>query len=440
MIQRYSRPQLTAIWTDEARFKIWLQIETIALEAMVKEGFAPAHALESVRSKGNFSTERVLEIEKEVKHDVIAFLTNVAEYVGPDARYLHYGMTSSDLLDTAFAVQLCQATDLILQGVDDLLDAIKSQSLKHKNTVCVGRSHGIHAEPTTFGLKLAVMYAEVKRQKVRIQNAREGIAVGAISGPVGTFAHLGPKIEEYVCAKLNFKPDPISTQVIQRDRHAELFLSFAQLAATIEKIAIEIRHLQRTEVREAEEEFTKGQKGSSAMPHKRNPVLSENITGLSRLVRSMATSSLENIPLWHERDISHSSVERVIAPDITILMDFMLARGANLIRNLRVYPENMQKNLELTQGLVYSGALLVKLAANGLSREDAYKLVQSHALETWEEINLGHLKVKTFPERVLADSKITTLLGAEELKAIFSLDRYLEHVDYIFNRVYGECR
>ncbi len=436
MIPRYSRPEMVALWTDEARFEFWLEIETLALEKMVDEGIAPKEALEEVKAKGAFNTERVLEIEKEVKHDVIAFLTNVAENVGEGARYLHFGMTSSDLLDTCFAVQLTKATDMILSGLDKFSEAVKKQGMAHKNTVCVGRSHGIHAEPTTFGLKCAIWYSELQRHKDRIVAARKDIAVGAISGPVGTFAHIPPSIEEYVCEKLGLQPAPASSQIIQRDRHASLFSSFALLASTIEKIAVEIRHLQRTEVREAEESFTKGQKGSSAMPHKRNPILTENVTGLARLIRSWAHSAQENVALWHERDISHSSVERVVAPDSTVLLDFMLARMTSVIENLAVYPENMKKNLNMTKGLVFSGTLLVALAAKGISREESYSLVQGHAMKVWDSINTGDGQGPDFIELVSADEKITSLLSEEELQKSFSLDRHLEHVDYICERVF----
>jgi adenylosuccinate lyase len=379
-----------------------------------------------------------LEIEKEVKHDVIAFLTNVAEYVGEDARFLHFGMTSSDLLDTTFAVQLCRATDIIANGLDELLGAVRQRAFEHKNTVCVGRSHGIHAEPTTFGLKCAVWYAELMRHRTRLMAAREDIATGAISGAVGTFAHLDPAVELYVCEKLGLRPDPVSTQVIQRDRHAHLFSVFAGLASTMEKVAIEIRHLQRTEVREAEEFFSKGQKGSSAMPHKRNPILSENITGLARMIRSYASAALDNVVLWHERDISHSSVERMIAPDATVTLDFMLARLGKLVKNLLVYPKTMQRNLDMTGGLVYSGTLLVALAKKGISREKAYSLVQKHALATWECMNEnGQLQSgESFPERIRGDKEVEELLSKAEVEDALSLDRHLKHVDYIFSRVF----
>lgn len=437
MIARYSRPEMSALWGDDNRFKLWLEVEVAAMEAMAEQGIIPKQAVESVRTKGKFDAARVLEIEKEVKHDVIAFLTNVAEHVGPDARYLHWGMTSSDLIDTAFAIQLTQATDKILAGLKEVLAAVKTRAEEHKYTVCIGRSHGIHAEPTTFGLKVANWYAELLRQYKRIESARTQIASGSLSGAVGTYPHLGPEIETYVCKKFGLTPEPVATQVIPRDRHAHLFLSFAQLAASIERIAVEIRHLQRSEVREAEEFFSKGQKGSSAMPHKRNPILSENLTGLARLVRSMAESSLDNVALWHERDISHSSVERVIAPDITILIDFMLGRLSGLVGNLRVYPENMQKNLDLTGGLYFSGTLLVELAAKGISREEAYSLVQGHALDTWEAINSGN-PGQSFEQRISGDKKITALLSADEIAAAFSLERHQKHIDYIFKRVFAD--
>ena len=437
MIPRYSRPEMAGLWTDEYRFQLWLEIETLALEQMVAEGIAPESSLKDVREKGAFDVERTLEIEKEVKHDVIAFLTNVKENVGEGARFLHYGMTSSDLLDTCFSVQLVRATDLVLKGLDGLMEAVKKQAYEHKTTVCVGRSHGIHAEPMTFGVKCANWYAELDRAKDRIEAARVEIAVGAISGPVGMYAHLTPKVEAHVCEKLGLKPDPVSSQVIQRDRHAALFSSFSLLASALERISVEVRHLQRTEVREAEENFTKGQKGSSAMPHKRNPILTENVTGLARLIRSWAHAASENVALWHERDISHSSVERVIGPDSTILLDFMLARMTSVVANLRVYPENMKKNLDLTGGLVYSGTLLVALAKQGLSREDSYALVQKHALEVWESINRGDAETKGFRERICSDAKVKDVLSEADLEECFKLDRHLANVDFIFERVFS---
>jgi adenylosuccinate lyase len=442
MIPRYSRKEMTELWSDQSRFELWLEIEILAMEAMVEEGIVPRTALDNVKAKGNFNAQKVLEIEEEVKHDVIAFLTNVAEYVGEDARWLHWGMTSSDLLDTTFAVQLCRATDRILSGLDLLLKAVETRAFEHKTTLCIGRSHGIHAEPITFGLKLANWHSELARQKERIIFARCDIAMGAISGPVGTFAHLSPKIEEYVCKKMGLAPAPSSTQVISRDSHAALFNAFAGLATTIERIAVEIRHLQRTEVREAEEFFSKGQKGSSAMPHKRNPILTENLSGLARLVRSWATASYENIALWHERDISHSSVERVIAPDITITIDFMLARATSVVSKLQIYSENMRRNLELTGGLYHSATLLVELAAKGLAREEAYKVVQSNAMATWDELNSGvdSSKVKTFPERVREDAKVLQYLTKDEIEKCCSLNRHTQYVDYIFQRVFGRTQ
>ncbi|MFN8389633.1 MAG: adenylosuccinate lyase [Bdellovibrionota bacterium] len=438
MIPRYSRPEITALWSDQAKYQIWLDVETLALEGMVKIGLVPAQALESVKKKGGFDITRILEIEKEVKHDVIAFLTNVAEHVGPDARYLHWGMTSSDLIDTAFSVQLTKATDIVLRSLNELLAAVKKQAMAHKLTACVGRSHGVHAEPTTFGLKAASWYDELKRQRRRIRFAREDIAVGAISGPVGTYAHLSPEVEAHVCASLGLKAAPVTSQVISRDNHAALFLSFAELGATLERIAIEIRHLQKTEVREVEEPFRKGQKGSSAMPHKRNPELTENVTGLARLLRAWASSSLENIALWHERDISHSSVERVIAPDITVTLDFMLARMTGVVQDLQVYPKAMQRNLDLTKGLVYSATLLPALADKGISREEAYAIVQKHAFDTWAEIDAGNRDGAGLLERVKADPKVASLLTPAELDDIFSIRRHVAHVDYIFSRVFTE--
>jgi adenylosuccinate lyase len=436
MVPRYSRPEMTELWSEEKKFQLWLEIETIFLEALVKEGKAPESALENVRKKGAFSIDRVNELEAKLKHDVIAFLTNVAEHVGPDARYLHLGMTSSDLLDTTFAVQLVRSTDLILKGVGSLLEILKRRAVEFKDTVCIGRSHGIHAEPITFGLKIASWYAELKRQQERLVTARKDVAAGKISGPVGTFAHLNPSTEEYVCKKLGLEPDPVSTQIISRDRHAHLFSAFALLATTLERIVLEIRHLQRTEVREAEEFFSPGQKGSSAMPHKRNPVLSENVTGLSRLIRAWASAGLENVALWHERDISHSSVERVIAPDIAITLDFMIARVSSIMDKLVVYPEQMMKNVHLTRGLVFSATLLVELTAKGIAREEAYALIQDHAMKTWNELDLPNSA--SFEERVRADAGIKKLLSEQELKEIFSFDRHLAHVETIFNRVFQE--
>ena len=436
MIARYSRPEMSNIWEDENKFRLFLEVEIFAMEAMAKEGLIPESAPKAVREKGKFNVARILEIEAEVKHDIIAFLTCVSESVGEESRFLHYGLTSSDVIDTAFSKQLCEASDLILAGVDKLLVALKTRAEEHKYTTCMGRSHGIHAEPTTFGLKLAGFYAEILRQKERIKFAREGIAVGAISGPVGTYSQLPPSIEKYVCDKMGLRPAPTSTQVIPRDIHAALFLSFAQLAASIERIAVEVRHLQRTEVREAEEFFSKGQKGSSAMPHKRNPVLTENITGLSRIIRSLSETSLENIPLWHERDISHSAVERVIAPDVTIALDFMLGRITQVVSNLLVYPEKMQLNIDITRGLVFSATLLLVLTQNGVSREDAYRLVQRNAMRVWESINSKD--PLHFKEEVLKDEDITSKVSRQEIESAFSVDKFVKHVDFIFSRVFSQ--
>lgn len=434
MIPRYSREEMSSLWSDESKYKLWLDVEILALEAMAKEGIVPDSAPKEIREKGQFQIDRVLELDAKLKHDVIAFLTNVAEHIGENARYLHYGMTSSDLIDTAFSVQLCRATDLILEGLVKLKESIKKRAFEHKNTLCMGRTHGVHAEPTTFGIKLAGFYAEFERRELRIREARKGMAVGAISGPVGTYSQLPPSIEEYVCAKLGLEPVKVSTQVIPRDIHADLFLAFAELASSIEHMAVEIRHLQRTEVREAEEFFSKGQKGSSAMPHKRNPVLSENLTGLARIVRSMAVSSLENVALWHERDISHSSSERVIAPDITITVDFMIHRLSGLVENLLVYPERMMYNIESTKGLIFSATLLLALTEKGLVREKAYDLVQRNAMKVWESV--ASSKPLEYRAEVENDKEITDLMTKEDLDKVFSFERYVAHVDDIFARVF----
>jgi adenylosuccinate lyase len=418
---------MEAIWSDQSRFQIWLQIETLALEQMVKEGLAPAEAYTDLASKGAFDAARVLEIEAEVKHDVIAFLTNVAEYVGPNARFVHRGMTSSDVLDTTLAVQLARSGQLILKGIDTVCATLKRRAAEYKMTPCIGRSHGIHAEPTTFGLKLAGAFAEMRRQRRRFEQALVEVSVGKIAGAVGTYASVSPEVEAHVFKALGLRPEAVPTQIVSRDRHAAFFLALAQLATSIERFAVEVRHLQRTEVREAEEKFTKGQKGSSAMPHKRNPILSENLSGLARLVRGYAQSAQENVVLWHERDISHSSVERVIAPDACLVVDFMLARFNSLIDGLVVYPERMKQNLESTRGLVFSGTLLIALVDNGISREDAYRMVQRHALAAWE----GGADLR---ERVFSDSEITSRVSVAKLEAVFDLKRHLTHVEMIFNR------
>jgi adenylosuccinate lyase len=431
VIPRYTRPDMARIWESENRFRIWLEIETLACEAQAELGVIPKEVVPVIREKGNFDIARIDAIEAEVKHDVIAFLTSVAEYVGPEARFIHQGMTSSDVLDTCLSVQLTQAGDELLADLDLLLDSIKARAYEHRDTVCMGRSHGIHAEPVTFGLKLASWHAEMQRNRVRLAAARENIATGAISGAVGTFANIDPFVEEYVCQKMGLKPEPVSTQVIPRDRHAEYFCALALIASSIERIAIEIRHLQRTEVLEAEEQFTKGQKGSSAMPHKRNPILAENLTGQARYIRSFCIPALENVALWHERDISHSSVERYIAPDATVALDFSLRRLNGLIKNLVVYPENMLKNLNQMKGLVFSQKILLDLTQAGVSRENAYRLVQKNAMKVWEE-------GKDFQEELLADPEVVTALGEAKIREAFDLQYHLKHVATIFKRVFGE--
>ncbi len=424
------------LWSDEARLRRWRDVELAALEGMVQEGIAPADALEQCRARaGDFTAAdvaRIDEIEKVTKHDVIAFLTFMEERIGPAARWLHLGMTSSDVLDTALAIALRDATDKLLAGVDRVMAAVEKRAFEHKRTVMMGRSHGIHAEPITFGHKLAIWYDELRRARARLQRAREVIAVGKISGAVGTFAHLPPSVEARACAKLSLKPAPASSQIVQRDRHAELFSAIALLGASIEKFAVEIRHLQRTEVREAEEPFTPGQKGSSAMPHKRNPILSENLTGLARLLRGWALSALEDVPLWHERDISHSSVERVIAPDATVTADFMLHRFASLIENLRVYPERMKENLELLKGVVHSQSILLELARRGVDRQAAYVIVQRNAMKIYEQ-------GIDFRTALLGDEELKRYLSPDEVSACFSYERHLRHVDDIFRRVFGRA-
>lgn len=431
MIERYSRPEMAAIWSAENRYRKWLEIELYACEIHAEMGTVPSDAVERIKAKAGFDVSRIDEIEKVVKHDVIAFLTSVADYIGEDSRFLHVGMTSSDVLDTSLAMLLRESGLLILDGMRKLMDALKKKAFEHKDTAMIGRSHGIHAEPVTFGIKMALWYDEMRRNLRRMESAVDTISCGKISGAVGTFANIDPKVEEYVCAKAGLKPAPCSTQVVQRDRHAEFFSTLAIIASSIEKFAVEIRHLQRTEVLEAEEFFSKGQKGSSAMPHKRNPVLSENLTGLARLIRGYAVSALENVPLWHERDISHSSVERVIAPDATILMDFMLARCTGLIENLVVYPENMMKNLNLMRGLVFSQRVLLELARKGASREKAYALVQRNAMKVWEE-------GKDFREELLGDIEVRSYLSIEEIDNAFDLAYHFKHVDTIFARVFGD--
>ncbi len=429
MIKRYTREAMGLIWTEENRFQTWLQVEVLVCEALAKTGKIPKKAAQNIRKKAQFSVERIEAIEAETKHDVIAFLTDVARTVGSDARYIHLGLTSSDVLDTAMAVRLRQASNMILKGCDRMLATLKKKAMVHKHTVMVGRSHGIHAEPITFGLKLALWYDEMRRNRRRMKQAMETISVGKISGAVGTFAHISPKVEAHVCRKLGLKPAPISTQIIQRDRYAEYFTTLAIMASSIEKMAVEIRHLQRTEVLEAEEYFSKGQKGSSAMPHKRNPISSENLSGLARLVRSNASAALNNIPLWHERDISHSSVERVIIPDSTILVDYMLDRMTSVIRHLVVYPKRMQQNLEMTHGLIFSQKILLALAKRGVAREEAYRMVQKQAMRAWKSN-------KNFKDLVESDEDIAKFLKREEIEEVFDINSQLRHVDTIFARVF----
>ncbi len=430
MIDRYSRPGMAAIWTLENKYKTWLEVEILAAEAWAELGAVPKKAAEDIRIKAAFDPERIAEIEEKTRHDVIAFLTNVAEYVGPSARYLHWGLTSSDMLDTANAVIFKQAMEIIIDDVNALMDVIKKRALEHRDTVMIGRSHGIHAEPITFGLKLAIWYDEMQRNRRRLENAKETISYGKISGAVGTFAHADPRVESYVCEHLSLKPAPASNQIIQRDRYAEVFCALAVLASSIEKIATEVRHLQRTEVLEAEEYFRPGQKGSSAMPHKRNPILSENLCGLARLVRSYAIPALENVTLWHERDISHSSVERVTGPDAFIGTDFILGRLTGILDHLIVYPDRMEHNLNMLKGLIFSQQVLLTLTQKGVSREESYGIVQKQAMEVWEGNG-------TFKERLLADQDLAKYLAPEEIEAIFDINYHLKHVKTIFERVFG---
>lgn len=430
MIPRYSRPEMSAIWEPGNKFKIWLEIELLACGAWERLGRVPKGTTARIRNKASFDIARVGEIEKTVQHDVIAFLTNVGESVGPEARFLHLGLTSSDILDTCLSVQLRQASELLLKDLAKLLKVMERRAREHKSTPMIGRTHGIHAEPITFGLKVASWYAEMRRHRTRLEGASREVSVGKVSGAVGTYAYLEPEVERDVCEKLGLQPDTVSTQVISRDRHAAFFSVLALLAASVERVATEIRHLQRTEVLEAEEFFAEGQKGSSAMPHKRNPVLSENLCGLARLVRSTVIPALENVPLWHERDISHSSVERIIAPESTILTDFMLTRLTRLIDQLVVYPAAMKNNLEKMGKLIHSEAVLLKLVASGLTREEGYRLVQSQAMRAWGE-------GVDFEEAVRKDSTIKARLSQKDFEEIFDSKRCLRHVDTIFARVFG---
>ena len=435
MIPRYSRPEMTAIWSPESRFRIWFEIEAHATTALAELGVVPKAAADTIWEKGRdavFDVARIDAIEAVTKHDVIAFLTHLAEIVGPDARFVHQGMTSSDVLDTCLNVQLIRAADLLIKDVDALLAALKRRAFEHKLTPTIGRSHGIHAEPVTFGLKLAQAYAEFERNRARLVAAREEIATCAISGAVGTFANIDPRVEEYVAKAMGLTPEPVSTQVIPRDRHAMFFAILGVVASSVERLSIEVRHLQRTEVLEAEEFFSEGQKGSSAMPHKRNPVLTENLTGLARMVRSYALPAMENVALWHERDISHSSVERMIGPDATVTLDFALGRLTGVIDKLLIYPQNMQRNLDKLGGLVHSQRVLLALTQAGVSREDAYRLVQRNAMPVWrgEGDFLALLK---------ADADVTAALKPEEIEECFDLGYHFKHVDTIFSRVFGQA-
>lgn len=428
MIQRYTRKEMGKIWEEKFKLDTWLKIELLACEARYEMGFIPKEDLEEIKSKANYDLNRVSKIEETTKHDVIAFLTNVAENVGLASRHIHYGMTSSDILDTTLAYQLKEAGKILLNDLTDLKSVLKKRALEHKHTLCIGRSHGIHAEAYSMGLKFALWYEETKRNILRLENAIENISVGKISGAVGTFEHLSPKVEQYVCEKLGLKPEPVATQVVQRDRHAEFLTTLAVIGSSLEKIAIEIRHLQRTEVLEAEEYFSKGQKGSSAMPHKRNPIVSERITGLARLLRSNCIAALENVALWHERDISHSSVERVIIPDSCIVLDYILGLTIKLIDNLIIYPDRMLKNLNLTRGLIFSQKVLLLLTEKGISREDAYQIVQYCAMEVWknEKTNLK--------DELLRNEYVKKYIPSSELEEIFDNSKLLNNIDYIFER------
>ncbi len=429
MIPRYSRPEMKGLWEPESRYRAWLDVEILACEANAKLGLVPARSLANIRKKADFNVKRIDALEKVVKHDVIAFLTAVGERVGPDSRYIHLGLTSSDVLDTSLASLMRRASDIIIRDIHLLLGTLKKKARQHKNTVMIGRSHGVHAEPVTFGLKMALWYEEMTRALERMVRARDVISVGKVSGAVGTFANIDPFVEAYVCRKLGLRPEPVATQVVQRDRHAEFMSTLALIATSIEKFSVELRHLQRTEVLEAEEYFSEGQKGSSAMPHKRNPISAENLSGLARVVRSNAVAAMENVALWHERDISHSSVERIIIPDSTILMDYMLSRFNSLIDNLFVYPQNMKRNMELSKGLFHSETVMLALVGKGLSRETAYSYVQRNAMDVWKSGG-------DFKERLQNDMDIRKYLTNREITDCFDLSHTLEKVDFIFKRVF----
>jgi adenylosuccinate lyase len=431
VIPRYSRERMSAVWSPENRYRKWLDIEVLACEAMARKGTIPKKSFLNIKKKAAFDIDRIDEIEKTTKHDVIAFLTSVTEKVGQDGRFIHMGLTSSDILDTSLAVLLKEAADILMEDMDDLLETLKAKAVTYKDTVMIGRSHGIHAEPITFGLKMALWYQEMVRNRARLVRARETIAYGKISGTVGTFSFIDPAVEAYVCRKLGLTPAPVSSQIIQRDRHAEYFSTLAIIASSLDKFAQETRLLQRTEVREVEEYFSPGQKGSSAMPHKRNPVLSENISGLARLMRSYAIAALEDVALWHERDISHSSVERVIGPDATVLLDFMLSRFTGLVAKLVVYPDRMLANLNMTHGVIFSQMVLLKLIEKGMSREDAYAVVQRHAMRSWE-------KGMEFKQLLMKDRGVTACMSRRELDAVFKVENFIGHIDFIFKRVFGD--
>jgi adenylosuccinate lyase len=429
VIPRYTREKIGALWSEEHKFQTWLQVEILACEAWAELGEIPREAVQQIKERARIDPHRIEEIERETKHDVAAFVTHLEETVGEAGKYIHYGLTSYDIVDTALSLRLREAAGIIIEDIDNLMEAIREKAREHQETIMIGRTHGVHAEPITFGLKMALWYEEMRRHRARMERARDIISVGKLSGAVGTFANAPPAVEEYVCKKLGLKPAPVSTQIIQRDRHAEFFTALALLASSIEKFAVEIRHLQRTEVSEAEEPFVKGQKGSSAMPHKRNPIGTENLSGLARLVRGNALAAMENIPLWHERDISHSSVERVIAPDSTILADYMLARLTHIVKELVVYPERMRENLELTKGLTSSQQLMLALIRKGVARKDAYHWVQRNAMQAWQ-------KGEDFQQLVQHDKDISAILNEKELLSIFDLNIHLKYVKNIYKRVF----
>ncbi|GIU83110.1 MAG: adenylosuccinate lyase [Acidobacteria bacterium] len=436
MIERYTLPEMKRIWSLENKFQKWLEVELAVCEVHAENGLIPPDALRQIKERASFSVDRIAEIEKITDHDVIAFTTNLAENIGEAARFVHYGLTSSDVVDTANALLLRESCDILLKKIDELLEVLRRRAFEFKDTPQVGRTHGVHAEPTSFGLTWALWFSEMKRNKIRLERAKETISVGKISGAVGTFAHLSPDFEERVCAKLGLKPAPVSTQIIQRDRYAEYLCTLAIIASSLEKIALQVRHWQRTEVREAEEKFKVGQKGSSAMPHKRNPILSERICGIARTIRANTIVGLENIALWHERDISHSSAERIVLPDSSAALDYILAKTTSLLDNLVVYPENMLKNLHLTRGLIFSGQLLLALTQKGISREEAYLWVQRNAMKVWEELQNG--RSEDFKTLVLKDPNIRANLAEEEIEKIFDVSYYLRNIDKIFERVFGQ--